>query len=294
MKHVTRLAAAEDVTVDDLRIIERDRSWTMPEHAPGHRLVFVRRGTFGLRLRGWEATVDPVSAFVGRPGDEQSIAHKPGREDACTVISLSPQLAADLLPEPLPAARRPLRTSGRLDLAHRVLFARARHGADGFELTERVVRLADELLHAPARVSTRTGSPAHRRLAGAARDVLVADPALARLGRLAQLLGVSQPHLSRVFRAETGETLTRFRQHLRVRAAHDRLADGDCDLAGLAADLGFADHAHLTRAMRAEVGDPPSRVRRLLSGDHESSSRTRGLRGGSRNDRPNLERPYVR
>jgi AraC-like DNA-binding protein len=294
VKHVTRLASAEDLTVDDLRIIERDRSWTAPEHAPDHRLVFVRRGTFALRLRGWEATVDPVSAFVGRPGDEQSIAHKPGREDACTVISLGPRLAADLLPDLLPAARRPLRTSGRLDLAHRVLFARASHGADGFELTERVVRLADELLRTPARVPTRAGSPAHRRLAEAARDVLVADPAFARLGRLAHMLGVSQPHLSRVFRAETGETLTRFRQRLRVRAALSRLADGDRDLAGLAADLGFADHAHLTRAMRAEVGDPPSRVRRLLTGDHESSSRTPRLRGSSRNDRPNLERPNVR
>jgi AraC-like DNA-binding protein len=294
VKHVTRLASAEDLTVDDLRIIERDRSWTAPEHAPDHRLVFVRRGTFGLRLRGWEAAVDPVSAFVGCPGDEQSIAHKPGREDACTVISLGPRLAADLLPDLLPAARRPLRTSGRLDLAHRVLFARARHGADGFELTERVVRLADELLHAPARVPARAGLPAHRRLSGAARDVLVADPAVARLGHLARLLGVSQPHLSRVFRAETGETLSRFRHRVRVRAALDRLADGDRDLSGLAADLGFADHAHLTRAMRAEVGEPPSRVRRLLTGDHESSSRTPRLRGSSRNDHPNLECPYVR
>ena len=66
VRHLTRLASAEDLTVDDLRIIERDRSWTTPEHAPGHRLVFVRRGSFGLRMRGWEATVDPVSAFVGR------------------------------------------------------------------------------------------------------------------------------------------------------------------------------------------------------------------------------------
>jgi AraC-like DNA-binding protein len=97
-----------------------------------------------------------------------------------------------------------------------------------------------------------------------------------------------------VFRAETGETLSRFRHRLRVRAALDRLADGDRDLAGLAADLGFADHAHLTRAVRSEVGEPPSRVRRLLTGDHESSSRAPGLRGSSRNGHPNLERPYVR
>jgi AraC-like DNA-binding protein len=291
VRNLTRLASADDVAVDDLRIIERSRSWTAPVHTPGHQLVFVRRGSFGLRLRSAETTVDPISAFVGRPGDEQSIAHRPGREDACTVVSLGERLAAELLPRRLPTA---LRTSGRVDMAHRMLLARARHGADGFELAERVVRLAEGLLREPARTPARRGAPSHRRLAEAARDVLVADPAFDGLERLARLLGVSRSHLSRVFRAETGETLTRFRNRLRVRAALDRLADGDRDLAGLAADLGFADHAHLTRAVRAEVGDPPSRVRRLLlRGEHESSSRAPRRGASSRDDHACLERPHL-
>jgi AraC-like DNA-binding protein len=291
VRYLTRLASADDLAVDDLRIIERTRNWTAPEPASGHQLVFVRRGTFGLRLRSAETTVDPVSAFVGRPGDEQSIAHKPGREDACTVVSLGPRLAAELLPRRLPDA---LRTSGRVDMAHRALLARARHGADGFELAERVVRLAEGLLRDPGHAPARSATPSHRRLAEAAREVLVTDPAFDGLDRLARLLGVSRSHLSRVFRAETGETLTRFRHRLRVRAALDRLADGHRDLAGLAADLGFADHAHLTRAMRAEVGNPPSAVRRLLAGEHESSSRAARRRGRSRNDHSNLERSHIR
>jgi len=291
VRHVTRLAAAADIAVDDLRIVERSRSWTAPVQTPGHQLVFVRRGSFGLRLRGAESTVDPVSAFVGRPGDEQSIAHRPGREDACTVVSLGPRLAAELLPRRLPST---LRTSGRVDMAHRALLARARHGADGFELAERVVRLAEGLLREPVRAPAPGGAPSHRRLAEAARDVLVTDPAFDGLDRLARLLGVSRSHLSRVFRAETGETLTRFRNRLRVRAALDRLADGDRDLARLAADLGFADHAHFTRAVRAEVGDPPSHLRRLLAGEHESSSRAPRRRASSRHDHANLERPHGR
>ncbi|WP_345607231.1 helix-turn-helix transcriptional regulator [Pseudonocardia adelaidensis] len=291
MRHLTRIASAEDVAVDDLRIVERTHAWTAPEHTPGHQLVFVRRGTFGLRLRRAETTVDPVRAFVGRAGDEQSIAHRPGREDACTVVSLGPRLADDVLPRRLPAT---LRTSGPVDMAHRALLARARQGADGFELSERVVRLADGLLRDPASAPARDGAPSHRRLAEAAREVLVADPAFDGLVRLARLLGVSRSHLSRVFRAETGETLTRYRRHLRVRAALDRLADGHRDLAGLAADLGFADHAHLTRAVRAEVGDPPSHVRRILADEHESSSRARRRRGRSTHDRSNLERPHIR
>ncbi|WP_222866061.1 helix-turn-helix domain-containing protein [Micromonospora sp. AP08] len=35
-------------------------------------------------------------------------------------------------------------------------------------------------------------------------------------------------------------------------------------LAGLAAELGFADQAHLTRTVRAQLGDTPGRLRRLL------------------------------
>jgi AraC-like DNA-binding protein len=274
VRHLTRLATAEDLVLDELRIVERTPAWTEPEPEPGHRLVFVRRGLFRLRLRGWEATLDPVSAFVGWPGDEQSIAHRPGREDVCTVLSLGPRLAAEVLPEPGRTASRPLRTSGRLDMAQRTLVARARHGADGFELAERAVRLVDELRRGTVGAPAGPGSPAHRRLAESARELLVTEPALAGLDRLAHRLGVSRSHLSRVFRAETGETLTRFRHRLRIRAALDRLADGEPDLAGLAADLGFADHAHLTRAVRGEVGAPPSRVRRLLAGEHGSSSGT--------------------
>jgi AraC-like DNA-binding protein len=291
VRHLTRLAATDDLAVEDLRIVERTPSWSVPEPTGGHRLVFVRRGVFGLRLRGRETTVDPVSAFVARPGDEQSIAHRPGREDACTVLALGPRLASEVLP--VRAATHPLRTSGRVDMAQRALLARARQDADAFELVERVVRLADELLHAPARLAGGAGSPARRRLAAAAREVLVADPAFTGLDGLARLLGVSRSHLSRVFREETGETLTAFRHRLRVRAALDRLADGEPDLAGLAADLGFADHAHLTRAVRAEVGDPPSRVRHLLVGEHTTSSRTPQRRPRSGRDHPHLERPHL-
>jgi AraC-like DNA-binding protein len=53
---------------------------------------------------------------------------------------------------------------------------------------------------------------------------------------------------------------------LRVRAALERLAGGERQLARLAADLGFADQAHLTRAVRAETGATPSALRGALSG----------------------------
>jgi AraC-like DNA-binding protein len=82
---------------------------------------------------------------------------------------------------------------------------------------------------------------------------------------LASLLAVSPHHLSRVFRAQTGHTIARHRMRLRARAALDRLAGGELELARLAAELGFADQSHLTRVVRAETGATPSALRAALS-----------------------------
>jgi AraC-like DNA-binding protein len=49
-----------------------------------------------------------------------------------------------------------------------------------------------------------------------------------------------------------------------VRAALDQLEAGQQNLADLAAELGFADHAHLTRTLRAELGSTPTQIRDLL------------------------------
>ncbi len=273
MAHTTvRLASGPGFALDDLRIVEDSRSWSGSAAARECRIVFVRRGLFRLHHRNWRGVVDPSVAYVRPAGGEQRISHRPHVEDACTVLALDEALLGDVTRRPLPD--RPVRTDGALDLAHRTVFARARSGADGFELTERVLRLAAGLFETddfPHHSST----PAHRRLTDSARELLAGDPTRATVDGLARELGVSRSHLSRVFHAETGETLTRFRRRLRIRAALDRIEAGETNLATVATDLGFADHAHLTRTMRAELGDPPSRVRAVLARserEHRTSS----------------------
>jgi AraC-like DNA-binding protein len=103
-----------------------------------------------------------------------------------------------------------------------------------------------------------------RRVADAAHEALAADPDRS-LPELAADLGVSAHHLSRIFRAAAGHTLSRHRMRLRVRAALERLAGGERSLARLAADLGFADQSHLCRVIRSETGHTPSALRRALA-----------------------------
>jgi AraC-like DNA-binding protein len=52
---------------------------------------------------------------------------------------------------------------------------------------------------------------------------------------------------------------------LRARAALERLAGGERDLARLAADTGFADQSHLCRVLGQETGQTPAALRAALS-----------------------------
>ena len=93
-----------------------------------------------------------------------------------------------------------------------------------------------------------------------AQAALAADPWLG-LVALSRVTGCSPHHLSRVFTQLTGLTVSQYRNRLRVSLALERVAEGERDLAGLAGDLGFADHAHLTRTVRAATGRTPSSLR---------------------------------
>jgi AraC-like DNA-binding protein len=237
-------------------------------YAGRHAVVFVRRGCFMRRTAGVDVLADPTVSYCMRPGEEQRVDHPHSTGDDCTAIFLDAGLAAALWggsPE-LPAGG--LRTSPALDLEHRLLVARAQRPGDPDELVERAIALVAAALATADAPRTESGRPAtaraRRALADGAREALAAEPGLG-LPALARMLAVSPHHLSRVFHAETGETISRHRMRLRARAALEQLAAGERDLARLAAELGFADQSHLTRVLRSETGRTPAALRRALA-----------------------------
>jgi AraC-like DNA-binding protein len=139
---------------------------------------------------------------------------------------------------------------------------------DTADLAEVVVELAAHVLARAAPKRVASGRPAtaraRRRIAAEVREELVANPRLDAI-ELARRVAVSPHHLSRVFKSETGETISRHRNRLRVRLALERLAQGEHGLARLAAELGFADQAHLARVVRRELDATPSILRERLS-----------------------------
>jgi AraC-like DNA-binding protein len=101
-------------------------------------------------------------------------------------------------------------------------------------------------------------------MADGVREILAENPERS-LPDLARELAVSPHHLSRIFAAETGCTISRHRMRLRARSALEQLARGEQDLARLAAELGFADQSHLCRVLRSETGHTPSALRHILA-----------------------------
>ena len=238
------------------------------EQSASHMLVFVRRGCFLRSADGVESLLDPTLAYCTNPGVEQRVDHPQPHGDDCTAVGLDADLVAALWGgEPvLPAG--PLPISPELDLEHRLLIGAARRTADPAELEERAIALAAGALELKDARRVECGRPSTERvrkaIADGVRELLAEEPGRS-VPELADALAVSPHHLSRIFRAQTGHTISRHRMRLRVRAAMERMVGGDADLARLSAELGFSDQSHLCRVVRAETGRTPSALRRALA-----------------------------
>jgi AraC-like DNA-binding protein len=266
MLHTRRVFSLEGMEVADIMCRHR-RGRGVPEEAPGHGVGFVRRGCFVRSSQNGEALLDPSAVFFVNPGDEQRYDHPHSGGDDCTAFLLDPELLALLWGGDPVLPGEPLHIPSRLDLEHRLLLAEMDRGAAADEIGERAILLIARVLEHRDPLRPRSGRPAkgsaQRAVVDEARESLAADPNQSLLA-LARSLAVSPHHLSRLFRAVTGHTLSRHRMRLRVRAVLERLADGEDNLARLAADLDFADHSHLCRVVRNETGSTPSSLRDVL------------------------------
>lgn len=233
-------------------------------------LVFVRRGCFVRSVPDGRTLLDATLAYAMNPGEDQRFDHPHSHGDDCTLLSLSPALAASLWGGEPVLPTEPIPVDPRLDFAHRALLAQAARRTDkqaGDDLCEQAIELGARLLEAADTRRVASGRPSTTRqrrvLVDEARQALTDDPGLPLLS-LAQTLCVSPHHLSRTFRSLTGETIARHRLRLRVRTVLERLSHGEHHLARLAADAGFSDQSHLCRAVRSETGTTPSALRHAL------------------------------
>ncbi|MEV6965924.1 AraC family transcriptional regulator [Hamadaea sp. NPDC051192] len=229
-----------------------------------YTVILVSGGGFLHRVHREESFVDTMSAVVVRPGDQLTVAHPAGFDDRSTVLQYAEEPYLDLAP----GARQ---VSDDLFLRHRALVAACRRGLDPVELAERIDLLVHALA-APERSARRDGRTmrfgtrqVHRRMVDRTVEALGDGGYRRGLDELATIAGASRHHLSRVFQAVTGMTVTAYRNRLRVRAVLADIQQGAPNLRELAHAYGFADQAHLIRVVRGQFGRTPGEIRRLLN-----------------------------
>jgi AraC-like DNA-binding protein len=97
---------------------------------------------------------------------------------------------------------------------------------------------------------------------------LRADPEAGGLDALARTVGLSPSHLSRIFKAQTGVSITRFRNQRRLERFITLYGHGRRTTALAAAlEAGFGSYAQFYRVLRTETGRTPTALRH--AGTHE-------------------------
>lgn len=199
--------------------------------------------------------------------------------DHCTYLVVAPELLEELATAGVAPIREPDRRpfatpAAPIDrvehLEQRTLLRAMTSGqpVDRLELQERLVGLVTRVLRQafgalPARRGRRAGTELeHRRIVEATRASLAADLGRPRsLDQVANQVGVSVFHLSRVFRERAGMSLHAYRDELRLRSSLPEVIDGSRALTEVALDHGYASPSHFTDRFRARYGVAPSELR---------------------------------
>lgn len=258
MHRIEHLYESDGIGVVDFVCGVRGVEAAATERARAWEVIFVRSGTFRLTAGAFDALATPNEAIVVPPGTGYAITHPAGGGDASTVLILSEERWEES-GFGGSRERRPVRfrATPRASVAQRRVLGAARARVSSTPLLEAEIAAAFESLQ--PRPQSTVAEPLRRRIGRVQEMVASRFSERLRLGELAREAGMSKFHLARAFRATVGDSIHAYAIRLRLRAALERLGQGERDLAALALDLGFADHSHFTRAFRREFGVPPSR-----------------------------------
>ena len=237
-----------------------------------HTFVFPRTITRIHHLGG--------PSFVGEPGrvafynqHQLYTRTKISDVDASDWFTIADDVLLDMMREHDPGAslRQPFRMAEGVSdaesfLEQRMIFDAFRSGDrfDSLTIEESVLRLLRRVVRVAYGSTSRAPRLSSRDIDSVehARRIIADHPAEnVSLRSLARACGQSPFQLCRIFRARTGETITRYRHGLRLSLALERLRESSLDLSELALELGYSSHSHFTYAFRRHFGITPRQFR---------------------------------
>jgi AraC family transcriptional regulator len=247
-----------------------------PELHRSFSISYVRKGSFGYRVRGKSFELVAGAVLAGHPDDEFVCTHDHALGgDECLSFHLEPEVVeavggpdavwrAGALP-PLPELMvlgelGQAAAEGRTDLAPDEV---------GCLLAARFVDLALGRKRRPASIS----SEVRGRLVETALwlDSHSAEPIA--LDGAARQAGLSSFHFLRQFANVLGVTPHQYLVRARLRHAARLLVDRERSITDVALDVGFADLSNFVRTFHRAAGMSPSRFRKLARGERDDALR---------------------
>ena len=283
------LYQGEFVRVNDYRCRACHGGPAAEEYSVANDIVLMRHGVFCKHFGHRAVTADVNHAIFFSKGSTVRVSHPAECGDRGTVFTLAPRVLRDIVREldpsvgerpdpPFPFVTGPC--DANAFWRHRELVQRL--AAQDIQPLEHLwadvttLQLSADILEAAFRqagVARRKQRAVtereHAERAEAAKTFLASSMSRRiTLDDVAKAVHTSPFHFTRIFQQRVGVPVHRYLTRLRLRAALERLAEGEDDLTTLALDLGFSSHSHFADAFRKEFGTTPSEVRRSSSPRH--------------------------
>jgi AraC family transcriptional regulator len=268
---ITTVLQHGPVSVFDCRCSSGPAEKPFVEQHSGFSVSYVRKGSFGYRLRGMSFELVAGSILIGRPGDEYMCTHEHVVGDECLSFHLAPGLVETIgdgpeiwrvgaLP-PLPE----LMVLG--ELAQAAADDRSDIGLDevGMLFAARFVSVVSGKTRPRPEPRAQDG----RRAVEAALWIEAHSHESIDLEGAAAEVGLSPYHFLRLFGRVLGVTPHQYLLRTRLRKAARLLANDDRSITDIALDVGFADLSNFVRTFHRAAGVSPRRFRRASRGDRK-------------------------
>lgn len=241
------------------------------ERHDGFSVSYVRKGSFGYRVRGEAFELVAGSVMVGNLGDEFVCTHDHVSGDECLSFQLTPALVETI------SGRSEIWRTGCVppvpelmvlgELAQAAAEGRSDVGLDevGLLFAARFV----EIVSGRERPSPGVGARDRRRAVEAALWMDAHSDEPIDLERTAREAGLSPFHFLRLFATVLGVTPHQYLVRSRLRRAARLLAEDHRPIIDVALDVGFRDLSNFVRTFRRAAGVSPRGFRRAARGDRK-------------------------
>ena len=237
----------------------------------GFCVSYVRKGSFGYRVRGQEFELVAGSVLVGCPGDEYMCTHDHVCGDECLVFHVAPELV-----ETLGDGAGIWRSSGVPPLSELMVLGELAQAAAegksdvgpdeaGMLFASRFVELVSGRKQKPTAPRARD----RRRAVEAALWIDAHAHEAIELESAASEAGLSPFHFLRIFAQVLGVTPHQYLVRSRLRHAARLLADGARSITDIAFDVGFGDLSNFVRTFHRAAGVSPRGFRMVAKGDRK-------------------------